>query len=218
MLELALVSANRGAVQILAGPDGELVRSAIAKLPVAEARVFVGRDGIAGDVQADRSVHGGVDKAVYAYPADHWLWWRNEKGLKCAAGLFGENLTLRGADERDIGIGDRFQWGDAVLEVSQPRGPCRTLDLFLQRNDAAHAMTISGRCGWYLRVIDEGWAPAHDSACTRILARGGPSVRDAHVARHDPHAPLALVTRVHKAAGLAESWRNAMARKLMCCI
>src|ERR1700744_892951 len=79
--------------------------------PVAARRL-----NLEGDEQADLSVHGGPDKAVYLYPADHWRWWEREHGLACAPASFGENLTLEGIDETRVAIGDRFRWGEAMLE------------------------------------------------------------------------------------------------------
>ncbi len=213
-MELVVLSVNRGSARTLDGPNGQSLITAIAKSRIAETVVCVRSDELAGDVQVNRAVHGGVDKAVYAYPADHWPWWRAEMSLDCAPASFGENLTLGGADEGEIGIGDRFRWNDVVLEVKSPRGPCATLDLHLGRTDIARAMTLSGRCGWYLRVIQEGWASTRGATCRRILARGGPSVRDAFSARHDRRASQELRQRVHDAPELAESWRRAIAPRL----
>ena len=213
-MELTLVSVNRGIARMIGRRGGTPVVSAIGKSPIADPVVFVGRQGIAGDIQADRSVHGGVDKAVHAYSADHWPWWKADNGLVCAAGCFGENHTVRGADESDVSIGDRFAWGDVILEIAQPRGPCANLDLHSGRTGVAHMMTSSGRCGWYLRVIHEGWAPTHGATCARISISGGPSVREAFLARHDARVPLSARQRVQDAPALAESWRVAMARLL----
>ena len=209
-VEIALVSVNRGVARLIARRDGTPVISAIGKSPIADAIVFVGREGIAGDIHADRSVHGGVDEAVHAYSADHWPWWKARKDFVCAAGSFGENLTVSGADERDISIGDRFRWGEVILEIAQPRGPCATLDIHNDCSGMAHAMKLSGRCGWYLRVIHQGWAPTHGAICTRISRSGGPSVREAFLARHDAKATFSLRRRVQSAPALAESWRRAM--------
>jgi len=213
-VELILVSVNRGIACPIGRRGGDPVISAIAKSGIAEPIVFVGGKGIAEDVQANRSVHGGIDKEVHAYSADHWPWWQAEKGFVCSAGCFGENLTVAGADEGDVSIGDRFRWGDVILEVAQPRGPCATVDIHNSRSDVAHAMTLSGRCGWYLRVTQEGWAPTHHAACVRISASGGPNVREAFFARHDARVPLSTLRRVQDAPALAESWRRAMTQLL----
>ncbi|HEY2444222.1 MAG TPA: MOSC domain-containing protein [Rhizomicrobium sp.] len=214
-LDLALLSVNSGVARVIGTRHGEPVLSAIAKSPIAVPIAFVGLGGIAGDVQADRSVHGGPDKALHAYSAHHWRWWRDETGLDCAPGCFGENFTVGGADESEISIGDRFRWGGAILEVSQPRGPCANLDLHAGRSDVAQTMTLSGRTGWYFRVLQEGDAPTRGATASCIFTSGGPSVRDAVFARHDRGLPLLLRQYVHDAPALAESWRRAIAKTLV---
>lgn len=196
-MELALLTVNRGIARSIGRRNGRPVRSAIAKTPVDEEIVFFGRFGIFGDEQANRAVHGGPDQAVCAYAADHWAWWRAEKELNCEPGTFGENLTLRGADENTVGIGDRFAWDEVVLEVTQPRGPCANVDMRHGRSDLAQTMTLSGRCGWYIRVICEGSAATRGSAISHLALRDRPSIRDSFAARYDSRAPLALRRRVH---------------------
>jgi MOSC domain-containing protein YiiM len=181
---------------------------------VSADKLRVSATNIEGDAQADLRVHGGPDKAVYAYSSDHWSWWEGEHGLACRAATFGENLTLAGADESHIAIGDRFRWGNAVLEVSQPRAPCYKFAIHTKRADAPQVMTVSGRSGWYLRVVEEGDAPTKGSELERIRASGGPSVRDAFVAALHPNASRELRLRVHNAPALAASWRDALARRL----
>ncbi|HEV2563204.1 MAG TPA: MOSC domain-containing protein [Rhizomicrobium sp.] len=212
-MQLRLLSVNVGRPKIIALVNGEPVRSGIAKPPVGRESVFVGTTNIEGDQQADLSVHGGVDKAVYAYPADHWPWWEREHRLPCAPGTFGENLTLQGADETEICIGDRFAWGEVLLEVSQPRGPCFKLGIHTGRPEIPQCMTQSGRAGWYLRVLQEGAAPI-EANLTRILASGGPNVREAFLAVYDPKTPRETCRLVHDAPGLAESWKRPLAGRL----
>jgi MOSC domain-containing protein YiiM len=212
-MELRVLSVNIARPRIIGHMNGEPVLSGIAKRPADRARIFVGATNISGDEQADLSVHGGPDKAVYAYPADHWPWWE-AKGITCAPATFGENLTLEGADETAIAIGDRFRWGEAILEVCQPRGPCFKLGLHTNRADAPQAMTISGRCGWYLRVIEEGEAPVHNAVMTRISTSDSPNVRQSFFAVYDPRTAPAIRARVHRAEALAENWRNAVAQRI----
>jgi MOSC domain-containing protein YiiM len=212
-MDLAILSVNIGRAHIIGSVDGMAVLSGIGKRPVAHD-VHVGRLGIEGDEQADLSVHGGADKAVYAYPSRNWAWWRAAKSLDCAPATFGENLTLDGCDEDDVAIGDRFRWGDCVLEVSQPRAPCYKLGLHTGRPDVPQAMTVFARCGWYYRVVEEGRAPATDTKISRIAAHGGPSVRDTFRALFDPRMADAAKRRVLDCADLAESWRRPLVRKL----
>jgi MOSC domain-containing protein YiiM len=213
-VKLQLLSVNVGVPRVILAGDGAPVSSAIAKTSVTSDKVRVRATNIDGDGQADLRVHGGADKAVYAYPSDHWPWWEAEHRLACVPATFGENLTLRGAVETDVAIGDRFRWGDAVLEVSQPRAPCYKFAIHTKRADAPQLMTVSARSGWYFRVIEEGDAPTEESSVERILASGGPSVRDAFVALLHPGISNDLRLRVHDAAALAAPWREALAQRL----
>lgn len=212
-LELRLLAVSVGQPRPLGVFQGETVLSGIVKTLVTDTQVFVGATNIAGDAQADLRVHGGVDKAVYAYPSDHWRWWEHEHGLACRPATFGENLTTEGADENSVSIGDRFRWGSALLEVSQPRAPCFKFAMVTARADAPQIMTVSARCGWYFRVIAEGEAPSH-GVLTRELQSGGPSVRDAFVAATHPHVAEESRIRVREAAALSSAWRDAVARKI----
>ncbi len=146
-----------------AGAEDALDRpwtSAIAKQAVA-GTVWVGRLGVAGDVQADRRVHGGPDKAVLAYGHGHYPQWREMLGrADVGPGWFGENLTIEGSDERTVCIGDRFAIGQARFEVSQPREPCATLNRRFHRKDMVKLVQGNLRTGWYLRVLTEGWVEA----------------------------------------------------------
>lgn len=214
MMELKLVSVNCGASRIIGHRRGRPVRSAIGKSPVAAESVFVGWEGVAGDQQSNRLIHGGIDKAVCAYDAGHWPWWHDEKNLACAEGTFGENLTLLGADEDSVCIGDRFEWDEVCLEVTQPRGPCTNIDLYHGRVDLAQAITRSGRCGWYMRVIRAGDASTRNAVVRHVRAEGRPTVKEAFFARYDSRTPLALRRRVHEISQLSADWRRAISRGL----
>ncbi|SRR5665213_1031517 len=213
-MKLRILSVNVGRPKIIALMNGEPVLSGIGKSPLGNERVFVSKLNIDGDGQADLTVHGGFDKAVYAYSADNWPWWEKECGFACAPGTFGENLTITGANEDDIAIGDRFTWGDAELEVAQPRAPCFKFNLHTQRADAAQQMTISGRCGFYLRVVKEGFVSVEGGMLERRFAGGGPSVRDAFFAVLNPRFPRDRLQHVAAAPGLSEAWRSALGRRL----
>jgi MOSC domain-containing protein YiiM len=212
-MQLRLVSVNVGRPHVIGYEHGEPIRSGIVKHPIARESVFVGTTNIAGDSQADLSVHGGADKAVYAYPADHWPWWEREHLLPCAPATFGENLTLEGADETGVRIGDRFRWGEALLEVSQPRGPCFKLGIHTKRAGTPGIMTRAARCGWYLRVLEEGNAPT-SAMLARVHESASPSVRDAFRAATHPNIEYAIRAAVFGAPRLAESWRLAVKRRL----
>ncbi|HSM95076.1 MAG TPA: MOSC domain-containing protein [Rhizomicrobium sp.] len=187
--------------------------SGIAKRPLDRDRVHVDRLNIDGDGQADLTVHGGPDKAVYAYCASHWPWWEAEHHLACKPGTFGENLTLESGDETEICIGDRFRWGDVEMEVAQPRAPCFKFAIHTRRDNAAPLMTVSGRCGFYLRVIREGFAPVENAALERVHASGAANVREAFFAVLGKTSEDSL-RRVLEAGGLAKNWASAVERRL----
>ena len=212
-MKLEILSVNVGMPQLIARVNGEEVWSGIAKQPVGTGRIMVRSTNIEGDGQADLSVHGGADKAVYVYPAAHWPWWNSEKHLICAPNTFGENLTLAGADETGVRIGDRFAWGEVLLEISQPRAPCFKLALHTGRDDVPAAMTFSGHCGWYMRVLREGAASVNDSFM-RVEESTSPSVREAFAAVFAPRAEPAALHRIHDAPALSPAWRKMAARKM----
>jgi MOSC domain-containing protein YiiM len=113
--------------------------------------------GLNGDAQADLRFHGGRDKAVLAYSADHLPDWRRDPDFESmSGGAFGENLTVTGCAERDVCIGDRWRLGTTLLEVTQPRQPCWKLGRRWRRPDLTKKVAVSGRTGWYLRVIEPG--------------------------------------------------------------
>jgi MOSC domain-containing protein YiiM len=213
-MKLQLLSVNVSLPKPLGERAGESVLSGIAKEPVSVDRVRVRTLNIDGDGQADLRVHGGVDKAVYAYPADHWEWWNEGHAYACKPATFGENLTLSGAVESDVAIGDRFRWGDALLEISQPRAPCYKFAMHVRHENGPLMMTLSARSGWYLRVIEEGDAPVAGGVLERVTKSGGPTVREAFVAALHPTSARELRQRVHDTGALAEAWRAAVAKRL----
>src|SRR3989441_6887677 len=150
---------------------GRKVTTAIFKEPV-EGRVRIRRTGLVGDRQADPSVHGGPTKAVYAYPSEHYPFWRDELGrTDLPWGSFGENLTTEGLDERTLRVGDRLRVGSAVLEVTQPRMPCYKLGIRFGRSDMVRRFLASGRSGFFLAGHVGGAVGAGGPAG---LFRGGP--------------------------------------------
>jgi MOSC domain-containing protein YiiM len=150
---------------------GRTVRTAIYKEPVL-FRVFVRRLNLDGDSQADLRVHGGPDKAVYAYDLGGYAHWRRELGLELPFGQFGENLTVEGMPETQVRIGDSYRIGSAVLQVSQPRSPCFKLAMKMERPQFLREFLASGRTGFYLRVVEEGELGAGDPI---ELVEAGPS-------------------------------------------
>jgi MOSC domain-containing protein YiiM len=190
---------------------GETILSGIRKAPVLAREIGVQRTNLDGDGQADLSVHGGPDKALYCYPVQHADWW-NGHGIVYRAGFMGENLTLAGADETTIRIGDRFVWGPVELEVSEPRGPCFKLGLLTGREDAPALMTVSGFCGWYLRVLREGTAPVQGTLVRTLSNHRAPTVRETFFAKTRNDVPVERIRAIAAFPALAESWRRTLER------
>jgi MOSC domain-containing protein YiiM len=161
MNDARVVAVHAGRIAPL-GPDGE--PSGFIKLPVS-GRVQVGMLGLAGDEQADLRVHGGPEKAVYAYAISHYAAWRSEfpelADLFVAGGV-GENLAIDGLDETGVCVGDVHAVGTAVMQVCQPRQPCFKFALRFGNNRLPKAMVRSGRSGWYYRVLKQGMIGAGD--------------------------------------------------------
>ena len=142
--------------------EGEEVSTGIFKAPI-EKRLRLRHLNLEGDQQADLSVHGGQNKAVYAYPSEHYPFWKKElPGVDLPWGAFGENFTTSGLLEKDVCIGDRFTIGAAEVVVTQPRLPCFKLNLKFNRDDMVKRFLASHYSGFYLRVLREGEVGAGD--------------------------------------------------------
>src|SRR5262249_21239827 len=134
----------------------------IFKEPVG-GRVAARRRNLAGDAQADLTVHGGEQKAVYCYPAEHYEFWQRELRAELPPGMFGENLTVEGLLEDTVHVGDRFRVGSTELEVTQPRLPCYKLGVRFGSDDMVKRFLASARTGFYLSVVSEGELGAGDA-------------------------------------------------------
>lgn len=140
--------------EIVAG--GKTVRTGIFKTPVS-GRIEARKLNLEGDGQADLTVHGGPNKAIYAYPSEHYSYWQQKfPDMNLPWGMFGENLTLEGLTENDVCVGDRFRMGTAVLMATQPRLPCYKLGIRFGRNDIIDQFLTSGRTGFYFAVVEPG--------------------------------------------------------------
>jgi MOSC domain-containing protein YiiM len=143
--------------------EGQKVRTGIFKEPV-EGRVRLRTLNLDGDKQADLTVHGGPDKAVYAYPIEHYEYWRRVfTNIEMSNGMFGENLTVDGLKESEVSIGDVFQIGTSKVIATQPRMPCYKLGVKFGRMDILKMFLASGRSGIYFKVLEEGEVGAGDT-------------------------------------------------------
>ncbi len=166
---MRLQSIQVGRPRFRVSGSGRRWRTAFFKDPVERA-VALRAINLDGDQQGDIRVHGGPEMAVLCYSAGHYPAWREELGLpEMGPGGFGENFTIAGADEWSVCIGDVLEVGDAVVQVSQPRGPCWKIAERWERPDLLKRVEASGRHGWYLRVLQEGTVEAGFDI--RLLAR-----------------------------------------------
>ena len=156
-----LLSVNVGRPKQIGVRRGRPLMSAIGKAPV-EGRVRVEGVNVAGDQQADLRVHGGVDKAVYAYAREDAAWWEEQLGRTLPAGMFGDNLTTEGVDVSGAVIGERWRIGTVELEVAQPRLPCAKLGTRFGDLKMVRRFAEASRPGAYLRIVTEGELGAGD--------------------------------------------------------
>jgi MOSC domain-containing protein YiiM len=204
-----VISANVGLPRDVVW-KGMTVQTAIFKEPV-DGPVAVSKLNLAGDQQADLTVHGGAEKAVYAYPAEHYEYWRRElPEASFSWGRFGENLTTEGLTEDALCIGDRLRVGSAVLVVSQPRMPCYKLALRFDRDDMIKRFLTSRQTGFYFSVVEEGEVRAGSEV--EILSRDPHRVAVVDIVRlylgqaHDPQ----LLHRAMNVSALPQNWKAAL--------
>jgi MOSC domain-containing protein YiiM len=158
--------------------EGHSVQTSIWKSPKS-GRVRVHQLNLEGDQQSDLSVHGGIEKAVYVYPGEHYEHWRHElPDMDIPWGAFGENLTIEGLLEPDVRIGDQLAIGSAQFEVTQPRLPCFKLGIRFGRRDMIKRFLLSGRCGFYLAVTREGDVGAGDAIVLTPQNKGAPTIAE----------------------------------------
>lgn len=196
------------------------IMSSIAKERVDVEHLALSVLNLDGDDQSDREVHGGVDKAVYAYPCEHLAEWAIDLDQPLLpdspTAPFGENISTIGATEDDVCIGDVWRWGTAVLQVAQPRWPCQKLTLHRGTAAVGQLMRSTGRTGWYLRVLETG---AVDVAGPISVAEKHPAAMSVRAA-NDAMLDRSLVDRSTAEAlavldgVLADEWRLPLAERL----
>ncbi|MDQ3044652.1 MAG: MOSC domain-containing protein [Chloroflexota bacterium] len=215
-LEIHLEAVHVGKPRAIGRHRGHVVISAIDKKRINPAGEFVtvDRENIDGDEQADLMVHGGPDKAIYAYPSEHLSRWAEELGITLRPAFFGENLSTRGVTERTACIGDIWAWGEVRLQISQPRSPCYKLALHTGRADLPKRFIASGRTGWYLRIVEPGGAPIDASIQLIESHPAGLTVLDAHRATLSGGVPDEVVARLLTLDPLAASWKAMIQRRL----
>ncbi len=171
--------------------------------------VWAGTDNLIGDEQADREHHGGVDKAICVYPVVHYDYWNNRLGGHWKPGDFGENLTVEGLDETCVAIGDVFEIGEALVQVTQPRSPCWKIARFHGVKELALYVQETGFTGWYLRVLREGLMKAGCPVVEREAANPRVTVQQANSIAYSDEDPAPLLECV----ALSKRWREKFEKK-----
>ncbi|MDW3095753.1 MAG: MOSC domain-containing protein [Gammaproteobacteria bacterium] len=196
--------------------------TAIYKSPV-HGQVFLSKYNLEGDKQADLTVHGGLDKAVNVYPIEHYKYWNQRarfpfrKRINLPSphnGAFGENFTVSGLTEVGVCIGDIYQIGSCIVEVSQPRQPCWKLARKFNQAKLPFWIQQTGKTGWYLRVLQEGHV--QNSDVLELAERNNPSwsIAQANILMHSPGQSKDSISSLLECKQLSTSWRNALKKRL----
>jgi MOSC domain-containing protein YiiM len=193
---------------------GASINTGIFKLPVA-GRTRLRTLNLDGDRQADLTVHGGPDKAVYGYPIEHYEFWRKElPDAELTPGVFGENFTCTGLLEEELHIGDRFRVGSAVVVVRQPRMPCYKLAAKFQRDDLIERFLRSGRSGFYFSVEEEGEVAEGDAFELLFRATDGITIAEMNLLFFKEKYNQRLLQKAAATSALPQSWREYFAPRL----
>jgi MOSC domain-containing protein YiiM len=183
-------------------------KTGIDKRPVNGAIRFTD-NGLAGDVVVDKKHHGGFDKAVYAYASEDARWWERQIGVEITNGAFGENLTTEGIDVNGALIGERWRIGKVLLEVSEPRIPCRVFAGFWDHPTLIKDFTAALRPGSYLRIIEEGEIKAGDLIRVEFKPQHEVTIRDLFAAKSGERGKI---TQLKEVTQLSESYKDWLAK------
>lgn len=178
-------------------------------------KIWLGRNGLSGDEVADTKNHGGPEKAIFAYPAAHYREWRKEPKLAAiSAGSMGENLSVTGCDESTVCIGDIYKFGNAVIQVSQPRRPCWKPARRFRLHDFALRIQESGLTGWYFRVLKEGYVQGNE----KLLLRERPcprwSIAKCNEVMYGKKDDFILAEELASCELLAANWKESLRKRL----
>ena len=184
-------------------------QTGIDKRPISGAVRFE-NEQVHGDVIGDKSAHGGYDQAVYAYAREDADWWEQEIALTIENGRFGENLTTQGVDVSAAVIGERWRVGSVILEVSQPRIPCRTFAGFWKRPTLIKEFMVAGKPGTYLRIIQEGEITAGDEIEIIHLPSHGITIADVYAAKNGERSKVEEIALVKELSPQYQEWAQSL--------
>ncbi|MFA6945561.1 MAG: MOSC domain-containing protein [Pedobacter sp.] len=217
MKNIDILSVNvLGKAELLVS-EHQSAQTAYRKLPISGDSIELGMTGFIGDMVQDTKHHGGNDKAVCCYNSDHFSKWKAELGFDLGPAAFGENLTLSGlnANEENVFIGDRYKLGEAIVEVSEPRGPCYMIGIRYNYKQFPVHLQQSGFTGFYLRTIKPGFVRKTDTLIHISAHSEKISVMDVNFVRyHDPENKEWL-QRLVNLPELTEEWRERFERMLI---
>ena len=188
--------------------EGQKVTTGIFKEPI-EGRIMLRKLNLDGDKQADLTVHGGPDKAVYAYPIEHYEFWRKVyPDMEMPNGMFGENFTIEGLMESEVSVGDAFEIGSSKVVATQPRMPCYKLGVKFGRMDVLKKFLASGRSGIYFKVLEEGEVGAGDLIVRIKNDTNRVGIRDIVRLYASDREDINAMRRAVKVEALPEGWRD----------
>ena len=203
-----VVSVNVGAPRLVRWRNRDVLTS-IFKDPV-DGRVAVQGVNVAGDDQSDRNVHGGPDKAVYAYALRDLDWWSDALGVRLLPGAFGENITVAGAAVTEAVVGERWRVNDVLLEVCAPRTPCYKLGIRMGHDSFPRLFAATGRPGAYLRILAEGTIAAGDALIVEHRPSHGVTVQAVADAYHRDRSRVAELLAAPELADNWQTWARAL--------
>lgn len=176
--------------------------------------LFLGRTNLEGDGQADLVHHGGEDKAVCVYPQEHYLYWEKELQTKLPEAVFGENFSVLGMEEAEVHIGDVFEVGEAVVQISQPREPCYKPAARLGIKELPQLIRENGFSGYYLRVLKEGTVAPGDKVTRTETGKARLTVAEANRIMYHHASSIEKTKALLQEKTLAESWRRPLGKRL----
>lgn len=191
------------------------IETSIDKQPIGE-NIYLSEEGLVGDECADKKHHGGAERALHQYPPEHYDFWREKYGhqRKWQAPGMGENISIIGMNENNVYIGDRYQWGKAIVEVSQPRSPCYKLNKRWGVADIAKEMQDNTRCGWLYRVIQSGIVSVNKPLILICRQKNAMTVREVNdLFFGDPLNHEKLLT-LKQQSKLSISWQEKITQRL----
>lgn len=210
--QASILAIHTGMPELLSYQNKEIM-SGINKSAVVTP-LYLSYLNFEGDGQADLKHHGGKEKAVCVYPYEHYSFWERELNRPLALGAFGENLTIQGLDETDVCIGDVFQLGKAIVQISQPRQPCFKLSLKYGLPEIPIKMQESGFTGFYFRVLQEGSVSPSDRLSRLTAHPIGITVAYANQIMHHDKLNHKAVRRILEVDALSVNWRNTFLKRL----